>query len=289
MSTNRHNLNDPEKWTMVIEPGGSLFKLGIKEIWRYRDLVMLFVKRDFVSFYKQTILGPLWYIIQPVLTIIVFSIVFGKIAGISTDNMPPALFYMSGLVLWNYFADCLNKTSGTFINNAHIFGKVYFPRLAVPISVIISNLISFCIQTLLLLAMMAYYASDGYPMHFGIEILWLPLILCTMAMLGLGVGIIIASLTTKYRDLRFTISFGVQLLMYATPVIYPVSSVPAKFKFLLMMNPVSPLIEGFRASLLGSGAISISHLAYSFMTTLIILMTGLVLFNRIEKNFTDTI
>src|SRR5512141_2218325 len=236
---------------MVIEPQRSLFDLRLGELWRYRDLVMLFVRRDFVSVYKQTILGPLWYLIQPLLTTLTFTVIFGNIASLPTDGLPQFLFYMSGTVVWSYFAACLTKTSETFVNNANLFGKIYFPRLAVPVSILISNLIAFAIQFTFFLAFMLYFALTGAAIHPNWWILFSPILLLLMAGLGLGLGIIISSLTTKYRDLRFLVQFGVTLLMYATPVIYPASTIPARFQFLIRANPMTPIVETFRYAFLG--------------------------------------
>lgn len=277
------------KWDEIIKPKTSWFDLRLNEILKYRDLVMLFVKRDFVSVYKQTILGPLWHIIQPLLTTIIFTVIFTGIARISTDGTPPVLFYMLGIVCWNYFSTCLTKTSATFIANASIFGKVYFPRLTVPVSVVISNLISFAIQFGIFIVFLLYYYFKGFEINISVAILILPLLVIMMAMLGLGLGIIISSLTTKYRDLQFLVNFGVQLLMYATPVIYPLSAIPEKFKFLVIYNPMTPIIECFKYALLGKGSFSFSGLLIGFITTFFIFIVGIVLFNKVEKNFMDTI
>ena len=281
--------NSKENWSLVVKPEVNLFDLRIAELWRYRDLVLLFVRRDFVSTYKQTILGPLWFIIQPVLTTITFTIIFGNIAKIPTDGIPQMLFYLSGLVSWNYFAECLNKTSNTFIGNAHIFGKVYFPRMAVPVSIVISNLVTYIIQFLLFLAFYFYFVSTGTQVHPNLALLLLPLMVVLMACLGLGIGIIISSMTTKYRDLRFLITFGVQLMMYATPVIYPMSLLSAKAQFYISLNPMSAIIETFRYAFLGTGNLNFIHLAYSAVFSIMVLLIGIVFFNKVEKNFMDTV
>ncbi len=240
---------------MVIRPQRNLLDLRLGELWKYYDLVMLFVRRDFVSVYKQTILGPLWYLIQPLLTTITFTVIFGNIAKLPTDGLPQFLFYMSGTVIWTYFSDCLTKTSQTFVNNSQLFGKVYFPRLAVPVSILISSLITFAIQFAFFLAFMGYFALTGSSIHPNWWIALSPLLVLMMAGLGLGFGIIVSSLTTKYRDLRFLVTFGVSLLMYISPVIYPASSVPSRFQILVAANPMTPIIEAFRYAFLGAGSI----------------------------------
>ena len=280
---------EPEQWDMVIGPQRSLFDLRLRELWRYRDLVMLFVRRDFVAFYKQTILGPLWYLIQPLLTTITFTIIFGNFANLPTDGLPDFLFYMSGTVIWTYFASCLTKTSETFVSNANLFGKVYFPRLAVPVSVLFSNLIAFAIQFAFFLVFMAYFALTGADIQPNAWILLMPMLILMMAGLGLGFGIIISSLTTKYRDLRFLVTFGVSLLMYATPVIYPVSSVPEQFQWIIRANPMTSIVEAFRYGFLGAGSVDIGQLAYSFGFMLVAVFLGAVIFNRVEQTFMDTV
>lgn len=267
----------------------SLFDLKFKDTWEYRDLLWLLVRRDFVSFYKQTILGPLWFFIQPLFITIIYSLVFGKIAGISTDGLPQPLFYMAGITAWNYFADCITKTSTVFRDNAGIFGKVYFPRLIMPLSIIISNLIRFGVQMLLFLSFMAYYKFTGASFHPNGYVLLFPLLVILMAALGLGSGMIITSLTTKYRDLAFLITFGIQLLMYGTTVIYPLSAAPAKYKWLIAANPMTGIIETFRYGLLGTGSFSWNMLGYTFIIALIVLLVGTVVFTKVEKNFVDTV
>src|SRR6266542_4322104 len=247
-----------ENWSLVIEAQRGLFDLRLRELWQYRDLVMLFVRRDFVSIYKQTILGPLWYLIQPLLTTITFTVIFGNIASLPTDGLPQFLFYMSGTVVWSYFSACLTKTSETFVQNANLFGKVYFPRLAVPVSILFSNLITFLIQFAMFLIFVLYFILRGTSIQPNW--LWIalsPVLILMMAGLGLGFGIIISSLTTKYRDLRFLVQFGVQLLMYATPVIYPVSSIPERFQWIILANPMTPILEAFRYAYLGAGLVDI--------------------------------
>lgn len=276
-------------WDLIIKPQRNLLDLRLGELWHYRDLVMLFVRRDFVSVYKQTILGPLWYLIQPLLTTITFTIIFGKVAQLPTDGLPQFLFYMSGTVIWTYFADCLTKTSNTFVNNANLFGKVYFPRMAVPVSILISNLITFAMQFVFFLVFVAIYALNGSKVHPNIWVLLTPVLILMMAGLGLGFGVIISSLTTKYRDLRFLVQFGVQLLMYATPVIYSVSSVPARFQTLITLNPMTPIVETFRYAFLGAGTVNPVDLLYSFGFMLVIVIVGAVMFNRVEATFMDTV
>lgn len=281
--------DEQEQWTLVIRPQRHLFDLRLGELWNYRDLIGLFVRRDFVSVYKQTILGPLWYLIQPVLTSVIFTIIFGRIARLSTDGLPQFLFYMSGTVIWSYFAECLGKTSNTFITNAQLFGKVYFPRLAVPISILISNLIAFSIQFLLFLGFVAYYFFTGAEIRPNLWVLFTPILLLMMAGLGLGFGVIVSSLTTRYRDLRFLVTFGVQLWMYVTPVIYPVSSIPERFRQLIAANPLTPIVETFRYAYLGSGTLNGWNLVYSGVFMLVVLAVGILLFNRIEATFMDTV
>jgi lipopolysaccharide transport system permease protein len=280
---------DDEHWDMIIRPQRGWFDLRLGDLWHARDLIMLFVWRDFVSVYKQTILGPLWYLIQPLLTTVVFTLVFGRIADLPTDGLPPFLFYLSGTVIWSYFSECLNKTSQTFITNAHLFGKVYFHRLAVPVSVLISNLVTFAIQFLLFIAFLVYFVVIGADVHPNAWILLTPFLLLVMAGLGLGFGIIVSSLTTRYRDLRFLVTFGVQLWMYATPVIYPVSAIPERYQWIILANPMTPILEAFRYAYLGAGTINLPMLGYSAAFMLAVLLAGALLFNRIEQTFMDTV
>jgi lipopolysaccharide transport system permease protein len=282
-------LVDENQWTKIIRPRSGWFHIRISELWQYRDLILLFVWRDFVKVYKQTILGPLWYILQPLLTTIVFTVIFGRIARISTEGLPHMLFYMSGTVVWSYFANCLTSTSDTFIANAAIFGKVYFPRLTVPISIVISNLIAFALQFLFFVSFLLYYSLNGLPIIPTGWIVYTPLLVIHMAALGLGMGIIISSMTTKYRDLRFLTGFGVQLWMYATPIVYPLSVVPSQWRWIVAINPMAPIVETFRHAFLGSGKVDIRQLGTSIIITLGILIIGGVLFSRIEKSFMDTV
>lgn len=279
--------------TWKIAPSTHLFDLKLKEVWAYRDLLGLLVRRDFVSFYKQTILGPLWFFIQPLFTTIIFTFIFGNLAGISTDGLPKPLFYMAGITAWNYFADCLTKTSTVFKDNAAIFGKVYFPRLIMPLSIVVSNLVRFGVQMILFLFfIMYYYLYKGADFQPSWAILLFPLVITLMALLGLGAGMIISALTTKYRDLSFLVGFGVQLLMYATAVIYPLSIAIEKYpkySWLIKYNPMTTLIEVFRFGFLGKGEFSWSYLGYTSTITLIILIIGVIVFNKVEKNFVDTV
>ncbi|MDQ3534805.1 MAG: ABC transporter permease [Bacteroidota bacterium] len=278
-----------EEWSLIIKPTSGWLEFKLDDLWKYRDLLFMFVKRDFVAVYQQTILGPIWYFLQPVLTTLTFTIVFGNIAQISTDGLPQLLFYMSGIIGWNYFSDCLNATSGTFSSNAAIFGKVYFPRLIAPLSTVISNLIKFSIQFLLFLGFMFYFLADGKNVNPNMTILITPVLILLMAGLGLGFGIIISSLTTKYRDLKFLVTFGVQLLMYATPVIYPLSTLPDKYRIYVMANPMTPVIETFRYAYLGGGSFDPLHLVYSGIFMVVVLFIALVIFNKVEKTFMDTV
>jgi lipopolysaccharide transport system permease protein len=280
---------EPEEWTSIIRPVHGWFDLHLAEIWRYRDLIMLFVRRDFVSIYKQTVLGPLWYIIQPLLTTLMFTVVFGKIARIPTDGLPPTLFYMSGIVAWGYFANCLNKTSSTFVANAGIFGKVWFPRLTVPISVVISNLVGFIIQLLFFMGFWVFFYLRGSSISLQPHLMLLPLVVFQMAALGLGFGIIVSSLTTRYRDLVQLVGFGVQLWMYATPVVYPASQIPERWRWILAVNPMAPVIELFRYAFFGVGIVSPAYIGASLTITFAVLAVGILLFSRIEKSFIDTV
>ncbi len=278
-----------EEWDLTIEPQTSLFELNFKDVWRYRDLLWMFVKRDFVSFYKQTILGPLWFFIQPLFTTIIYIFIFGGLANLSTDGLPQPLFYMAGITAWNYFADCITKTSTVFKDNANIFGKVYFPRLIMPLSIVASNLVRFGVQMILLFIMMGYYAMNDASFTITPAILLFPVLVLLMALLGLGLGLIITALTTKYRDLAFLVTFGIQLLMYTTTVIYPLSSAPEKYKNLISLNPMTGIIEAFRYAFLGQGQISVNTLGYSALFTIVVMLLGVVIFNKTEKTFVDTV
>jgi len=285
--------NQPEEWDLMIEPQSSLFKLNIKDVWRYRDLLVLLVRRDFVSFYKQTILGPVWFFLQPAMTTLVFTFVFGSLAGISTDGLPQPLFYMTGIVAWNYFSECITKTSTVFKDNANIMGKVYFPRLIMPLSIVASNLVKFIVQVILLVLVYLFYVFfKGYTPQLNLYILLVPVLIGMMAALGLGFGMIISAMTTKYRDLAFLVTFGVQLLMYATTVIYPLSEAIKRFPSfaqVIRLNPMTPIIEAMRFGLLGAGTFSWSLFFYALTVTVIILLAGIVVFNKVEKDFVDTV
>lgn len=283
------NSKNQEGWDLVIKGHSSLFDINFGDLWRYRDLLFMFVKRDFVSFYKQTVLGPLWFFIQPIFTTIVFTFVFGNLAGISTDGLPQYLFYLSGITAWNYFSDCLTKTSTVFKDNANIFGKVYFPRLIMPLSIVVSNLVRFGVQLLLLLVMMLFFGFKGANFHVTYGIFFFPVLVLLMALLGLGIGLIITAMTTKYRDLTFLVTFGVQLLMYGTTVIYPLSAAPEKYKTIIELNPMTGIIEAFRFAFLGKGEFTLWSVGYSAIFTIIVMILGVIIFNKTEKNFVDTI
>jgi lipopolysaccharide transport system permease protein len=273
-----------------IEGKSSLLDLKLKEVWDYRDLLWLLVRRDFVAFYKQTILGPAWFFIQPLMTTIIFTFVFGRLGGFKTDGIPQPLFYMAGVTTWNYFADCLTKTSTVFKDNAHIFGKVYFPRLIMPLSIVVSNLVKFGTQMLLFLCMLGYYMifrkEECSP---NMYILLFPYLILLMALLGLGLGMIISAMTTKYRDLAFLVTFGVQLLMYATTVVYPLSTADSGIRWIIEANPMTAVIETFRYGFLGNASFSWSGLGYSSIFTFIVLVFGVVIFNKVERTFVDTV
>ena len=279
-----------KEWDLIIEPHTSVFHLSYRDLWRYRDLLFLLVKRDFISFYKQTILGPLWFFLQPLFTTIIYVIVFSRLANISTDGLPPPLFYLVGIVTWNYFAECLTKTSTIFRDNASMFGKVYFPRLIMPLSVVLSNLIKFGVQLILLLLMFLFYiAFKDFRPATNIYVLFFPVAVLMMAALGLALGLIISALTTKYRDLSFLVSFGVQLIMYATPVIYPLSIVSDKYRWLLNINPMTGIFEAIRYGLLGRGLFDWTLIGYSATIIIVLMITGIIVFNKVEKNFVDTV
>lgn len=285
-----HQETHHKHWSEVIGPRQRWFNFHFRELWHYRDLLFMFVRRDFVATYKQTILGPLWFFIQPVFTTLMFTVVFKKFANISTDELPPVLFYMSGITIWNYFADSFTKTATVFKDNSGIFGKVYFPRMVMPLSIVSSNLVRFLLQYVLFLGMLAYFLITGNSqVHPNVYMLLTPFLLLLMAGFALGGGMIITAMTTKYRDLIFILTFGVQLFMYVTPVIYPVSSLPQKYKTLVMANPFSPVVESFRFAYLGTGSFSWQGLAYSTVFMLVLLLSGILIFNRVEKSFMDTV
>ena len=281
-----------EKWDIELTPHSSLFDLKLDDIWHYRDLLILLIRRDFVSFYKQTILGPLWFFIQPLFTTIIYTFVFGNLADISADHLPKPLFYLAGITAWNYFADCLTKTSTVFTANAGLFGKVYFPRLIVPLSIVVSNLIRFGVQMVLFFLMIGFSVFKGANVHPNAYLLLFPFLLILMAMLGLGLGMIISAMTTKYRDLSFLITFGIQLMMYLTTVIYPLSTVKEKYpkyQWLVEYNPMTPIIESFRYGFLGQGTFTMLSLGITTVITILVLLIGIVIFNRVEHTFIDTV
>lgn len=277
-----------EKITYVTAKRG-LFSINFSELWSYRDLAWLFVKRDLVNSYKQTVLGPIWIIINPLLSTTVFTVIFGVIAGIPTDGTPQFLFYMSGNILWSFFSSCFNRASSTFLGNARIFGKVYFPRLIMPISGIMYNLVNFFLQTAVFVALIIAYAILGANVHPNALAALTPLLVIQTALLGTGMGLIVSSITTKYRDLTILVSFGVSLLMYITPVVYPVSKVPESYRWLMLLNPVAPIVETYRYAFLGSGSLEWLYLGISLLVTALILFLGIIVFNQVEKNFIDTV
>jgi lipopolysaccharide transport system permease protein len=281
---------ESENWDLIIQAKTNLFALNLREVWRYRDLLMLFVRRDFIAQYKQTVLGPLWHFISPVFTTLIYTFIFGNVAKLSTDGVPKMVFYMSGIIIWNFFAQTFTATGSTFLSNAGIFGKVYFPRLVSPLATVLSKTIQFILQLFLLLCFLGYYKWNGQLT--GMEwfnLIYLPFVVVLMSGFGLGLGIILSSLTTKYRDLNVLIGFGINLFMYATPVIYPLSSVPDKYRFFLEWNPISPLIEFFRYLFTGVGTFTLYSIGYSTFMTIVFLFLGMLIFNRVEKTFMDTV
>lgn len=278
-----------EKWDKVILPKKTMFHIPFRELWDYRDLLFLFVKRDFVAAYKQSILGPAWHVIQPILTTAIYVVVFTRIAKIPTDGVPPVLFYFSGITLWQFFSTCLSSSSSAFISNVNIFSKVYFPRLIIPLSAMMSAMVALGIRLVLLVFIYAYFVLMGSSLEPNIDLLLLPIIIVFLGGLGLGFGIIVSSLTTKYRDLSYLVGFGVQLLMYATPVIYPLSALPAEFRPYAIYNPMAPLIESFRYGLTGAGSFSAEQLMFSGIFTVVLLTFSVLLFNRVENKFVDTL
>ncbi|WP_276373600.1 ABC transporter permease [Chryseolinea sp. H1M3-3] len=277
-------------WDLEIKPKPHLLDLNFAEIWRYKDLMLLFVKRDFIAQYKQTILGPVWHLIQPILTTLMFLLIFSNIAKIPTDGINPVVFYMSGITVWNYFSLCLTSTSNTFLTNANIFGKVYFPRLIMPLSVIISNMIRFGIQFLLLLSMMIWFHFHGFPMQITFKWLTIPILILLMAGIALGLGIVISSLTTKYRDFSVLLAFAIQLGMYATPIAYPMTYLEGtSYGSIIKLNPLTAVVEAFRYVLFGKGLFNPMDLLYSAGFMIVLLFIGIILFNRVEKKFMDTV
>ncbi|MCI0920769.1 ABC transporter permease [Sphingobacterium rhinopitheci] len=287
MEDSKH-LSEAENWTEVIEPHSSLLSLNLKEVWRYRDLLLLLVKRDFVTYFKQTILGPIWFFVNPIFTTIMYTFVFGNLAGLSTDGAPQVAFYLSGIVMWNYFSNSLNQTANVFTTNANIFGKVYFPRLIMPLAVVTSNLMQFAIQFLLFIAVVIYYSYIG-KLHPNLWVLMTPILIVLMAGFALGLGMIFSSMTTKYKDMTMLLTFGVQLFMYATPVIYPVSAMNEKYRDIILLNPLTAIIECFRYGFLGVGDFNSGMLIYSIVFISIMLIIGTLVFNKVQKSFMDTI
>lgn len=286
------DISKDDEWDIVIKPKEKGLHLHLKEVWKYRDLLYLYVKRDFISAYKQTILGPLWFFIQPIFSTLIYTIVFGGIAQISTDGLPPMLFYMAGILCWNFFSDCLGRSSGTFSTNAGVFSKVYFPRLVAPIAGLASATLKMFIQLLLFFSIYIYFLYEGSPIGVNIYILLFPVLIIMMAGIGFGIGIIISSITIKYRDLNILFSFAIGLMMYITPIIYPLSAIPAKyasFKWIIQLNPLSSIVEAFRYGMLGTGELSWGGLLYSGVFTLIIVLIGIVVFNKVERRFVDIV
>lgn len=281
-----------DEWDIVIKPKEKGIHLHLKEVWKYKDLLYLYVKRDFISAYKQTILGPLWFFIQPIFSTLIYTLVFGGIAQISTDGLPPMLFYMAGVLCWNYFTDCLSRSSGTFMGNANVFSKVYFPRLVVPIAGLVSAVLKMFIQLLLFFSIYIYFLFNGSPIGINSAVLLFPLLIIMMAGIGFGIGIIISSVTIKYRDLNILFSFAIGLMMYITPIIYPLSAIPSKygaFKWIIQLNPLSSVVEAFRYGMLGTGELSWGGLLYSGVFTIIIVLIGIVTFNKVERRFIDIV
>ena len=279
-----------ENWTTVIKPKTGLFDINLREVWQYRDLVYMFLKRNFTSAYKQTILGPLWFLITPLMTSSMFTVVFGQIARISTEGVPLFLFYLAGNTAWGYFSSCLTSTAHTFTGNAHLFGKVYFPRLITPITSVIYALLSFFIQLALMLILMAYFVFiRGEAVNPNIWLLSLPMLILQMALMGMGLGIIISSVTTKYRDLSILVGFGVHLWMYATPIAYPLSQVPEFLSKIIRLNPMTPIVNNFKYAFLGCGQLEVTSWIYSWIFTIVVLFIGVLIFSKTEKTFIDTV
>lgn len=290
MQNNHTNIQEEQDWDLVIESKRSLFSVDLKSIWNYRDLLFLLVKRDVTSFYKQTVLGPLWFFIQPLITTLTFTVIFGNLAAISTDGLPQPLFYMTGVIAWNYFNDCLVGTGNIFRTNAGIFGKVYFPRMVMPLALVFSNLVKFGVQFILLtILILVYKFGFGFLPPIGWELLLIPVFILLMAVLGLAAGMVVSSMTTKYRDLSFLVGFGMTLFMYATPVIYPLSTAPDKYRWMLELNPLTTILEGFRWTILGTGSFEWTGLLYTASVALVLFVIGLLVFNKVEKDFIDTV
>lgn len=281
--------NDGNNWDQIIKPKTGAFDLKLDQVWRFRDLLVQLVRRDFVSFYKQTILGPVWFFVQPIFTIAVYVFLFSNLAGMSTDGVPPPLFYLTGIIAWSYFSECLLKTATVFRDNASIFGKVYFPRLIMPISIVLSNLVKFGVQLILLVIMMVYYWTQGAQFSPTPYLLLFPIFVLLMAIQGLGFGMIISAMTTKYRDLSLLLTFGIQLLMYATPIVYPLSSLNGTMFIVISANPMTPIVEGIRLGFLGEGHVTLFSFLFSVAFTIATLIIGTLIFNKVEKTFVDTI
>lgn len=282
-------MNSEQQWTEEIKSQDSLFSINFKELWHYRDLLLMLLKRDFITFYKQTILGPIWFFVQPILTSLIYVVLFGQVAKLSTDGLPQLAFYLSGITIWNYFSDSLSKTSSVFQTNASIFGKVYFPRLIMPLSIVFSGLLKFAIQFGLFIAIVLYYTFVQESIQPNIWVLATPFLILLMAAFALGLGMIFSAMTTKYKDLTFLLTFGIQLYMYATPVVYPVSAMPEKYKWLVEINPLTGIFECFRYGYLGAGNFQPMSLVFSTVFIAILLIMGTVIFNKVEKSFMDTV
>lgn len=281
--------NPNQVWTEEIKSENSLFSVNLKELWHYRDLLFMLLKRDFITFYKQTILGPVWFFVQPILTSLIYVVLFGQVAKLSTDGLPQIAFYLSGITIWNYFSDSLVKTSSVFQNNASIFGKVYFPRLIMPLSIVFSNLLKFAIQFALFVGVVLYFTFVKHSIQPNVWVLATPFLILLMAAFALGLGMIFSSMTTKYKDLTFLLTFGIQLFMYATPVVYPISAMPQKYLWLINANPLTGIFECFRYGYLGKGHFDPYSLVYTTVFTLVLLVVGTVIFNKVEKGFMDTV
>lgn len=281
-------MSSQQQWTEEIKSQESLFSINFKELWHYRDLLLMLLKRDFITFYKQTILGPIWFFVQPILTSLIYLVLFGQVAKLSTDGVPQLPFYLAGITIWNYFSDSLTKTSSVFQTNASIFGKVYFPRLIMPLSIVFSGLLKFAIQFGLFIVVVIYYAVSG-SIQTNLWVLATPFLILLMAAFALGLGMIFSSMTTKYKDLSFLLTFGIQLYMYATPVVYPVSAMPVKYQWIVNANPLTGIFECFRYGYLGSGSFTPSSLIFSTFFIIILLLSGIVIFNKVEKSFMDTV
>ena len=282
-------MNNQQTWTEEIKSQNTLFSINFKEVWHYRDLLLMLVKRDYVTFYKQTILGPIWFFIQPLMTTVVYLVLFGQIAKLSTDGAPQIAFYLAGITIWNYFSEALTKTSTVFKDNSNLFGKVYFPRLIMPLAIVCSGLMKFAIQFGLFIAVVLYFTFINPKIHPNLWVLITPFLVLLMATFALGLGMIFSSLTTKYKDLVFLLSFGIQLFMYATPVVYPISAIPVKYEWLLKINPLTGIFESFRYAYLGTGSFNPADLLLSSILIFILFMIGLLIYNKVEKSFMDTV